>query len=245
MPKLMGQADTQVTSSVSGFQFSAQRIDTLGASEYTLVCVASDISGSVGSFRAELESAYKNVVGSCRKSPRAENILVRGTTFNGGVSELHGYQQLSMIDENAISLSCYGNTALFDASLEAIESIGGYGKQLRANDYLVNAVIFIITDGDDNASKVGSPAKVKKAIEDIKRSESLESIKVILIGLGNQTSVQAYLDTFKNDAALDQFVWVGAADAKALAKMAQFVSASISASSQSLGTGGPSKNLSI
>ncbi len=76
-------------------------------------------------------------------------------------------------------------------------------------------------------------------------SENLESIKVILIGVGDSGRVQTYLDTLKNDAGLDQFVWVGNADAKALAKMADFVSRSISSSSQALGTGGASKNLTV
>src|SRR5438128_2007010 len=45
------------------------------------------------------------------------------------------------------------------------------------------------------------------------------------------------------DAGFTQYVEIGDADPKTFAKLAQFVSKSISAQSQSLGTGGPSQSL--
>lgn len=245
MPKLMGKADTDVLKTVSNFGFTAQRPDTLGASEYTIVGIALDTSGSVAGFKSDLERAYKDIVGSCRKNPRAENLLVRGATFNDSLSELHGFQGLDTIDENSVALNVGGGTALFDSALEGVETLGHYGKTLNGMDYLVNAVLFIVTDGDDNGSRIGNPAKIKAAIEKVKKDESLESLKVILIGVGDQGSVQHYLDTLHNDAGLDQFVWVGQATAKSLAKLADFVSKSISSSSQALGSGGPSQNLTV
>ncbi len=241
----MGAADTTVLQTVSNFGFTAQRPDTLGASEYTIVNIAIDVSGSVSGFSADLEKAYKDIIGSCRKNPRAENLLVRGGTFNQDLSELHGFQGLDTIDESKTTFSPHGGTALFDAALEGVETLGTYGKQLNDMDYLVNGVLFIVTDGDDQGSRVGNPSKIKAAIEKIRRSETLESIKVILIGVGQESSVQHYLDTLHKDAGLDQFVWIGKTDAKALAKLADFVSKSISSSSQALGTGGPSQNLTV
>ncbi len=241
----MGQADTTVLQTVSNFGFTAQRPDTLGASEYTIVSIAVDNSGSVSGFARDLEKAYKDIIGSCRKNPRAENLLIRAASFNDSLNEIHGFQGLDTIDENAVSFNPGGSTILFDSVLEGAEALGAYGKQLSDMDYLVNAVLFVVTDGDDQGSRIGNPAKIKAAIEKIKRQETLESLKVILIGVGTQSSVQHYLDTLKNDAGLDQFVWVGNADAKALAKLAAFVSKSISSSSQALGTGGPSQNLTV
>lgn len=245
MPKLMGQADTTVQKTVSKFGFSAQRPETLGASEYTIVNIAVDVSGSVSGFKAELEKAYRDIIGACRKNPRAENLLVRGAMFNDSLSEIHGFQTLDTIDEKSTQFSPGGGTALFDSALEGIEAVGQYGKQLNDMEYLVNGVLFYVTDGDDNGSKVANPTKIKNAIEKLRKAETLESVKVILIGVGNAADVQAYLDTLKNDAALDQFVWIGNADAKSLAKLASFVSRSISSSSNALGTGGPSQNLTI
>lgn len=245
MPKLMGKADTTVLQTVSNFGFTAQRPETLGASEYTIVGVAVDSSGSVSAFKNDLDKAYRDIIGSCRKNPRSDNLLVRAATFNDGLDEIHGFQTLDTIDESKVSFSPGGGTALFDSALEGIESLGTYGKQLSGMDYLVNAVLFVVTDGDDNASRIANPSKIKAAIEKIRKSESLESIKVILIGVGDQAGVQGYLDTLHKDAGLDQFVWMGNADPKALAKLADFVSRSISSSSNALGTGGPSQNLTV
>ncbi len=241
----MGKADTQVLQTVSKFGFSAQRPETLGASEYTIVSIAVDVSGSVAGFKGDLEKAYRDIIGSCRKNPRAENLLVRGATFNDCLFEVHGFQGLDSIDEAKVGFSPGGGTALFDSALEGVESLGQYGKTLSDMDYLVNGVLFIVTDGDDNGSRVANPAKIKAAIEKVRKAESLESLKVILIGVGDQGSVKAYLDTLHLDAGIDQFVWIGNADAKSLAKLAEFVSRSISSSSQALGTGGPSQNLTV
>lgn len=245
MPKLMGKTDSVVLNTVSNFGFSAARPESLGASEYTIVGIAVDVSGSVAGFKSNLEEAYKNIIGSCRKSPRAENLLVRGATFNENLSELHGFVGLDTIKEDAIDLAVGGGTALFDSVLEGVEALGKYGKTLADMDYLVNAVLFVVTDGDDNGSRIASVDKIKAGLDKVRKAEALESIKVILIGVGDQSSVQTYLDNLHKNAGLDQFVWVGGADAKALAKMAAFVSKSISSSSQALGTGGPSQNITI
>lgn len=241
----MGKADTEVLQTVSNFGFTAQRPDTLGASEYTIVGIAVDVSGSVAGFKSDLEKAYRDIIGSCRKNPRAENLLVRGASFNDSLNEIHGFQGLDTIDEAKTSFYPGGGTALFDSALEGVETLGTYGKQLADMDYLVNGVLFVVTDGDDNGSRVANPSKIKAAIEKIRKSETLESLKVILIGVGDQVSVKNYLDTLHQQAGLDQFVWIGNADAKSLAKLADFVSRSISSSSQALGTGGPSQNLTV
>jgi hypothetical protein len=56
--------------------------------------------------------------------------------------------------------------------------------------------------------------------------------------------LKSYLDAFKRDAALDEYISAGDATAARLAKLAAFVSQSISSQSQALGTGGPSQAIS-
>lgn len=241
----MNQSDSVVLQTVSNFGFTAQRPENLGSSEYTIVSIALDVSGSVQPFNAQLEKAYKEIIGSCRKNPRSENLLVRGATFNTALNELHGFQTLDLIDENAVKLNPCGGTALYDATLEAIEAGFTYGKQLGDLDYLCNLLVVVATDGEENSSVTGSLAKIKARIEEVRKSEKLESIKVILIGVGDDTSVKRYLDDFSKQVGLDQYVHIDNTDAKGLAKLAGFVSRSISSSSQSLGTGGPSANLTI
>ena len=229
----------------SNYGFSAKRIDDLGASEYTLVGIAADISGSVVNFRQEIEDCVKEIIRSCRHSPRADNLMLRLIAFDNKVDELHGFKPLSECDENKYTdvIQPGGATALYDASSNVIESVTKYGKDLADNDFDCNAIVFVITDGDDNSSTF-TPNSVKQALEGAVTSEALESMVSVLIGVNVQNQrLSAYLKDFHQDAGFTQYVELDDADQKSLAKLADFVSRSISAQSQSLGTGGPSQSL--
>ena len=68
----------------------------------------------------------------------------------------------------------------------------------------------------------------------------------VLIGVNvTNPTLAAYLSSFKTDAGFTQYIELDNATAGKLAKLAEFVSKSISAQSQALGTGGPSKQLSL
>lgn len=227
----------------SRYGYSATRIDALGSAEYTLVMLAVDVSGSVAGFRAQIENVLKEVVKACRHSPRADNLMLRLVLFDHALSETHGFRPLIECDVTKYDgvVQIGGSTALFDASQNAVESVVRYGKDLRAQEYTANAIVVVITDGDDNASAM-TTTTVKAAIDDAVKSEALESIRTILIGVNtSQGNVSSYLQNFKAKVGFDQYVDIGVADEKSLAKLAAFVSRSISSQSQSLGSGGPSQ----
>lgn len=246
MPKLMNQTDSVVLKTVSNFGFTAQRVDTLTSSEYTIVGIAIDVSPSVSPFKADLEKAYRDIVGACRKNPRSENLLIRAATFNENLGELHGFGALDTIDEAKVALNTNGGgTALWDATMEGVEAIDTYGKQLDAMDYAINALLVVATDGEENSSKTANTAKIKARIAQVRKDEVLESLKVIVIGIGTDPKTSQYLDNYTKEIGADQFVSISETDAKSFAKLADFVSRSISSSSQSLGTKGQSANLTI
>lgn len=247
MPVLTDDTMEQQTIRGSAYGFSGARVDRLGASEYTLVVIACDVSGSVSPFASELEAALKAAVEACRTSPRADNLLLRVVTFNHRLAEVHGFKPLPECAPAGYDgiLRCTGETALFDAAHNGVQSAVQYAKGLHDQDFLANAVVFVITDGLDNVSTF-SPSAVKTVVEEAKRAEALESILLVLVGVDvTEPQVQAALERFKTQAQFDQYVDVGAATKSSLAKLAQFVSRSISAQSQSLGSGGPSKPLSF
>ena len=221
----------------SNFQFSAVKIDELGAPEYTLVTVAQDVSGSVFDYALEMEACLKTILESCQKSPRAENLMMRLATFNQNLSEIHGFKLLNTVQANDYDkiLDPDGGTALFDAVQSAVEATNDYGEVLHDQDFGVNAIVFIITDGDDNSSRATANS-VKKAISNAMKSEKLENITVVLIGVGGG-SVASYLDRFKQEASITQFIDIGDATPSKLAKLANFISRSISSTSQSLADG--------
>lgn len=232
----------------SGYQFSATKIKDLGAAEYTLVTVVVDVSSSVIDFKDQLEQTLKTVVKACAKSPRKDNLLVRVTTFCGNINELHGFKLLNAIDADKDytgAINPGGSTALFDASDEAIDATSTYGKTLTSQDFLVNGIVFVITDGENYGHcRLADPKEVAKTLAKARKAENLESLNTILIGVTNDNDVLShYLQTVKDDANFTQYVAIGKATAGKLAKVAEFVSQSISSTSSALGTGQPSAPL--
>ena len=227
------------------FQYSATKLNELGATEYTLVSIISDVSGSVLSFKDEMEIALKESVKACKYSPRADNLMLRHVKFNDYVAEGHGFKLLSQINDSDYdnSLRPSGSTALFDGVLNGVQSTGDYAKTLVAASFNVNGVIFIITDGDNNTG-IATVKMVKDSLAAIQKDESLESLVTILVAVNvNDPYMSGRLQAFQKDAGISQYVELKDASKKSLAKLAAFVSKSISAQSQALGTGGPSKQL--
>ena len=229
----------------SHYGYSATRLDDLGATEYTLATIVADISGSTSPFIADMEAAITQIVKACKFSPRADNLLLRLVAFDDSLTELHGFKLLENchLSDYGGSLRPGGSTALYDATENAVSSTGNYAQRLSSADFSANAILFVITDGMDNASKV--PASwVKAAMEAVIRSESLESVVSVLIGVNvEDAEVSRYLKRFHLDAGFTQYVELKNADAKTLARLAQFVSQSISAQSQALGSGAISQPL--
>jgi uncharacterized protein YegL len=250
MPKLMGTDETQVIkiAGAGNFQFSAIRIEDLGATEYSLVTIVCDVSGSVETFKDGLLKMIKTVVAACKKNPRAENLLLRLLVFNSQITEIHGFKELSSIDPDKYDpLNPDGFTALFDASYDGVGATLEFAKRLIEQDFNCNGVVYIITDGMDNRSRM-TPSGIKKKILEALSNEQIESLSTILIALHDPNSgwaadVKDALDRFHKDAGLNAFVDIGAATPQKLAKLANWVSESVSSTSQALGTGAPSQVL--
>ena len=232
----------------TGYGFSATRIDDLGASEYTLVGIAADVSGSVSGFSTEIEACLKEVVASCRRSPRADNLMLRLILFHNKIHETHGLKPLSECnpDDYTGCIRIGGTTSLYDATVNTVEAVTRYGKDLVDQDYEANGIVFVITDGAENTSTL-TLNSVREALLDAVRSEALESMVSVLIGVNVDASsgLNSWLDTFAKHAGFTQYVALDKANAQTLAKLAAFVSRSISSQSQALGTGNASQSLSF
>jgi uncharacterized protein YegL len=255
--------DSMETGNIGGtqaFQFSATRIEHLGATEYTLATLAVDVTGSVEDFAADMTKAVRTVLDSCKKSPRANNLMVRLILFSTsqrptGINEIHGFKPLGEIDPsqypelikytdpvpaNKPYVRVYGSTNLFDASYSAVGATNAYAKKLMDQEFLANGIVFIITDGDDNASSA-TMRMIRDEMDRATKGEEIESLIGILIGV-NATNYAPELAKFAATSGL-KFVDIGDATAGKLAKLADFVSQSVSSQSQALGTGGPSQNI--
>lgn len=224
------------------FQFSAIGMEKLDASEYTIVNVLVDESSSVRGFKDTLEDAMGTVLDSCQKHPRSENLLIRSAAFSSrDIREITGFTTLSSADRGMFIVQPSGMTPLWDATLDAVETTASYAKSLSDQDYFCNGIVFVITDGMENSSqRVSRMSQITDAVNKIRLDESLESIRMVLIGV-NDAHLITELTAFKDEAGFDEYISVENVDAGSLAKLAQFISQSISSTSQSLGSGGPSK----
>lgn len=249
MPILNDSSMEQHALGGTGFGFSAKRIGDLGATEYTLVTLAVDATGSVQGFQDKIEAAIKASVLGCRKSPRADNLMLRVVTFNTsiGVHEIHGFKPLAEcdIDNYTGCVRPGGATNLFDAAYSAAGSTNQYGRDLTKQDFACNGVFIVITDGDDNASKT-TPTMLKDEITKGVTGESLESCVSILVGVNvSDPGMSARLNDFRTAVGFTQYVEVDGATEGKMAKLANFVSRSVSSQSQALGSGGPSKAINL
>ena len=230
----------------SGLSFRATGIGDLGATEYTLGAAAVDLTSSTTDFADDLRDMLIASVRACARSPRSDNLMFRGTTFSSylGVHELFGFRPLPEIDPDAHpdlypAFHPRGLTNLCDATLDSVGAAVTYGADLTKNDFLVNSILFIITDGGENSS-TATMADIGRAVADARQAENLESIITILVGV-NTADCRKVLERFQREAGIDKFVYAGDATPARLAKLAEFIEFSVSSQSQALGTGGPSK----
>jgi hypothetical protein len=244
-------SDTQDFTFGSGFQFSGATIDGLTAAQYTLVTIALDESGSIAGKEDEIRDMLLAAVGACYSSPYANNLLLRVLRFGSqyrqqnGVDEIHGFKTLAEINTAAYpALRGSGGTPLCDAVYSGVGAMNAYAQSLVDMDFAVNGITFVVTDGGENAST----ATMKMVKDELKKSvlgEVMESHVSIFIGIDTgYSAVQADLQKFQTEAGMDQFIWAGKVTKSSLAKLAAFVSQSISSTSMALGTGGPSQNIS-
>jgi len=248
MPKFFNDQTEEVIQATGpgSIEFSAVRPGELEELAYTLVGIAVDITGSVMGFEDLLLECLKESVRGCEKAPRSENLLIRASQFSSmvGNEEIHGFRLLADIDVDQVyqPFNCGGGTPLFDATEDHLAAIQTYGEQLfDEEDMDVNAVLFVITDGDDNVSRA-TPSTIKDRVQSIKKNEKIESVQIVLIGVNiDDARIKQRLAEFKDEAELDEYIDAGDASKGTLAKIAGFVSQSVSSTSQALGSGGPSQ----
>lgn len=230
---------------VSNFGFSAMGVNDLEASEYTLVTLACDASPSVEMFKPKMESCLKEILKACRLSPRADNLMQRLLIFHQRPVEIHGFMPLKDLNPADLDgcLSTGNLTALNDATVNALEALRIYGKTLAQHDFDVNGILIVITDGLNNNS-TNTAKQAHDLIDKIRKEECLESVVSILVGVNiTDPMVSRELKEFKDIVGFTQYIELDNANDRTLAKLAQFVSKSVSSQSQSLGSGGPSQPL--
>jgi uncharacterized protein YegL len=226
------------------YGYTGTPVNNLTSFEYTLAQGLLDESGSTNSFARAMELAVKEMIKALRRSPRADNLMYRQSHFATNYREQHGWMPLAKINLDDYD-GCYqpgGMTTLYDSNERALKELQDYAHQQAAMKYLCNGFFFCMTDGRDYGSTF-KPQQVRDAFTTVVKDESMESLLSILIGVNDDPGIQKDLEAYANLVGYTQYLPLKDADEKTLAKLAAFISQSIQAQSQALGTGGPSKSL--
>lgn len=162
---LVGNLNTKTAAGAQGAD-----VDSLQSDESTLFCVVLDETGSMHPNRDAVIAAYAEMLTSLKASKAAGKILLSPWAFNIKSRLIHGYLPLDMVPD----LSDYNpnnNTALYDATLDALTSLIAYEQELKALGNRTQAVVVVFTDGDDNSSR--TPAvDVKKVATELLAKET-------------------------------------------------------------------------
>lgn len=233
----------------SNYGYSRVKKNNLQASQYTLVTLAVDESPSVEDFAPAIEKCVKEAFKGCKYSARADNLLMRTVAFSSKMREIHGFNLLQDLNESKYDNfyrqgnSTGGSTSLYDTCETAIAAMNDMGESLSKDDYTVNGIFIAITDGCDNNSTL-TMQDVKKRLEEAKKGEKMESLLSILVAVNTQDAgVEQILKTFSLEAGFTQFVSVNDATDKKLARLAQFISKSVTSQSKQIGQGSASQPL--
>lgn len=240
------------TLNVGGIQYSAVHIENLGATAYTLVTIAIDRSASTNPFKREMAKVLQEVVNACARDDNAfrDNLLLRVITFHNDVTEVHGFTEIDTIESANYDglLNEDGNTFLYGAIQNALVTKKDFAKKLYENDYTVNGILFVITDGLDNMSNDKIYADVVENVKILENGDSdgkfMESYLSYLIGINvDDALVKKYLGAMRLDFNMTDFISLDDASEKTIAKIAKFISSSSISQSQALGSGVASQNI--
>lgn len=255
MGRFMPQGEEEIMQvpGAGTFTFSAKKIDKLGALQYTVVTIAIDVSGSVMRFASELRRCLIAIIQACKENQRAEFLVIRVITFSTNVQEVHGFVELKDIKEDDYpEFMPSGFTCLFDATYDAVGSTIEYSRQMVDMGFDVNGAVYIITDGGENPGgghvTIASPKMIADKVADALRQEDIESIITTVIGLNDPNDawsdeVERDLKVLVDGANITKMIIVGDATPENLAKLADWVSSSVSSQSDQVGSNAPSQVL--
>ncbi len=228
----------------TNYGYQGAKIDALASFENTLAIGLLDESGSTSAFARQMEGCVKEIIKALRHSPRAANLIYAHYHFDTHFREVHGFKPLIECNEGDYDgiWAGGGRTTLYDSEDKVINFMTDYARRQAEQHYTCNGIIWIITDGQDYGSVLGQK-DVKLSLAKAITSEELESLMTILIGINDDPGIQAELEAHANTVGFTQYVPVEKADEKTLARLGGFISRSVSAQSQALGSKGPSQPL--
>lgn len=160
-------------------------VDELAGDQVTLFVEVLDATGSMFDNRDAVIKAYNEQLEALKGSKAADSILMSTWTFNEQSVLSHGYLALNNVPKlDHSSYDPQGNTALYDAVLDAFTGVVAYGQSLRDAGINLKIVVVVISDGEDNSSK-NSANKVKTVAKELLNQEC--TLAFVAFGLNGKS----------------------------------------------------------
>jgi len=189
---------------------------------------AIDVSGSVGGYVNELNKGMNEFVQRMQKSHVSEKLFVSIVEFESNVKVRSGFQPISQVPSIDFSKSIGGMTALYEGTKVALTNALDYRNGLESAGVNCKTLLFVITDGYDNASKC-RPSDVKDIITNLLKEErNFSSFEAILFGIGQ--GMDGYFKQAAEDMGIKNVATI-ADSADDIKKMINFISSSVSSAS--------------
>lgn len=194
-----------------------------------------DTSGSVSSYGHELNTALNEFIQRMQKSHAADKLFVSQIEFNNDVNVIHGFKPISEMQTVDLTSRIGGMTALYKAVSIGLKNAIDYRQDLENAGVNCKTLLFVITDGLDNASGGVTAADVKSKISTLLQEErNIFSFESILFGVGTDVEFEAA----QQEMGIKHLAKVGTT-ADEIRKMIAFISASITSVSTGAGVSAP------
>ena len=193
-----------------------------------------DVSPSIGNYKDELDEAFNAMINEFQQSHIADRLLISTVEFDDKVHIKTGFQPVSSIPHMNFVPQGWG-TALYDATEVSLKNAIEYRTSLEDSGVICKTLLFVLTDGQDNSSAPDSAKNVRENITKFLSNEkNVFTFESILFGIGK--SNKQYYEEAQAEMGMKHLVTIDTGNspedtAKAIRKMINFISSSISASS--------------
>lgn len=196
-----------------------------------------DTSSSVHKYGSELNKALNDFTQRMQTSHAAPSLFVSHIEFNDDVNVVSGFKPITEVKPIDLIPRIGGTTALYKACQVGLKNAIDYRKELENAGVNCKTLLFVITDGEDNASdNFGVGANDVKVMIDelLKEERNFFSFESILFGVG----VDANFESAQKGMGIKHLAKVGTT-ADDIRKMINFISSSITSVSTGQGFSAP------
>ncbi len=145
-------------------------------------------NGSASTRCAELNKAANEFVENMAKSHVKDRLPVSTIVFSDDVEVNTGFQPITEVEAFSFQPK-NGMTALYGAARLALDKAIDYRDSLIKTGVKAKTIIFIVSDGENNASSEADAEYVKNKLQELNKEEqNIMTFSSVLLGIGEESS---------------------------------------------------------